>query len=267
MWNALALAAFSEAARYLDDRYIQTAKRIGRFIINNLYQGGMLFRSWRKGKAQHPAYLEDYASTIMGFLSLYQSDPDVDWFEKAHLLGEEMIEHFHNPAGGFFDTRDNQASLIYRPQDFQDNTTPSGNTLAATALLQLSLYTGRIDWREKAEQMLINIGPTAIRYPSAFSYWLCAEEFFINPVHEVAIIGDPNNPATQDLLKVLWSAYRPNLVSACSPYPIPQVSPELLHKREMVNNLPTAYVCENMSCQLPVTDAKALQQQLEPGAK
>ena len=33
----------------------------------------------------------------------------------------------------------------------------------------------------------------------------------------------------------------------------------------MVNDLPTAYVCENMACLLPVNDPQDLLRQLEPG--
>jgi uncharacterized protein len=264
MWNALALIAFSEAARYLDDGYLQLAIHNGRFLKHHLYQDGVLLRSWRKGKAQHAAYLEDYAGMILGFLSLYQSDPDPEWFEWAYQLADEMIQHFLNPGGGFFDTRDNQDSLILRPQDYQDNTTPSGNSLAATALLQMSIYSGRMEWKDMAEQALVKMGASAIRYPTAFSYWLSVEDFNINPAQEVAILGDPTSPATQSLVKVLWSRYRPNLVAARGSLPIPTASPMLLQERMMVNNLPTAYVCENMSCQLPVNDPEDLRRQLEP---
>jgi hypothetical protein len=223
----------------------------------------MLLRSWRKNKAQHTAFLEDYGASILGFLSVYQSDPQPDWFETALMLSEEMIEHYQHPQGGFYDTRDDQVELIFRPRDFQDNATPSGNALAATALLQLSFYQGRGDWREIAERMLANIALAAIRYPTAFACWLCAADFLCNPVIEVAITGDPAEPATQELVNVLWSEYRPDMVAACAGLPLSQASPILLHDRQMINNLPTAYVCENMTCQLPVNKPEDLHGQLE----
>jgi hypothetical protein len=267
MWNALALMAFSEAARYLDKIYLQPAIRTGRFLINHLYRDGILFRSWRNGKAQLPAYLEDYASLILAFLSLYQSDPDQAWFEWAYRLAEEMMGHFRNPEGGFFDTQDSQESLILRPQEFQDNTTPSGNALAATALLQLSIFTGRVDWRENADQMLDKISASSTRYPTAFSGWLCTEDFRAGPVREVAIVGDPASPSTQALIAALWSEYRADMLAAISPNPVPPAAPVLLQDRGLVNSLPTAYVCENMACRLPVNDPDDLRRQLAPGGE
>jgi len=103
---------------------------------------------------------------------------------------------FSNPSGGFFDTRVSQEGLILRPQDFQI-TPPKRKCPGSLCLIQLSSYTGRMDWKEKAQQMLVKISASAIRYPTAFSYWLCAEDFGVNPVHEVAIIGDSANFSTQ----------------------------------------------------------------------
>jgi uncharacterized protein YyaL (SSP411 family) len=53
------------------------------------------------------------------------------------------------------------------------------------------------------------------------------------------------------------------MVAACAGLPLSQASPILLHDRQMINNLPTAYVCENMTCQLPVNKPEDLHGQLE----
>ena len=265
LWNALALITFSEAARYLDRTYLQVAVRCGSFLKEHLYQNGLLLRSWRNGKAQHPAYLEDYAALTLAFLSLYQSDPNPEWFQWACRLGEDLLQNFRSLDGGFFDTSEGQQGLILRPRDFQDNTTPSGNALAASALLQLSSYAGRMEWRELAEDQSARMTQPAIRYPTAFAYWLCVDDLLSNPGREVAIVGDPADPATRSLEEVLWSQYRPDIIVARSAYPIAPGSPMLLEGRGMVNNLPTAYVCENMACLLPVNDPQDLLRQLEPG--
>jgi uncharacterized protein YyaL (SSP411 family) len=69
-WNALALAAFAEAGRYLGrGDYLTIAQRTARFLLENLIQDGRLLRSWRAGQAKHNAYLEDYAALILGLLA------------------------------------------------------------------------------------------------------------------------------------------------------------------------------------------------------
>lgn len=263
-WNALMLTAFAEAARYLQSaHYLEVARANANFLLLALHPSDQLLRSWRKGKAAHPAYLEDYASLILGLLSLYQSDPDPRWYVAAVQFTQAMTVHFSDPQGGFFDTRDDQPALFLRPKDTQDNATPSGNSLAVMALLQMSALSGRGDWREKAEGSLRMMQVMIARYPTGFSFWLSAMDFALNPVKEAAILGGLDDPNTQSLLDVLWSAYRPRLVAAISPFPPAVDSPPILHNRQMIESKPTAYICQHFVCKQPVTapsDLKALLQ-------
>ena len=262
-WNALMLNTFAEAGRYLRrPDYVQLAMRNGRFLLDNLYRDGRLLRSWRNGQARHNAYLEDYASLILALLSLYQVNPHLFWFTSATKLADEMVDRYQDPSGGFFDTSADHELLLIRPKDLQDNATPSGNALAAVALLQLAAYTGNSHWHNLADQMLNQILPSASRYPTAFAQWLSAIDFYIGPVTEVAIIGDLNNDQTSQLQDFLWSQFRPRLIAAISPFPIPPGSPALLQNRTLVKNQTTVYVCQNHTCKYPVTTVADLREQL-----
>jgi uncharacterized protein YyaL (SSP411 family) len=262
-WNALALRAFAEAGRYLGRKdYIDAARRNARFLLDNLYVDGRLLRSWREGQAKHNAYLEDYGGLILALLSLYQSDPDVAWYSTALKLADEMVAHFSDPQGGFFDTRDDHETLLLRPKDLQDSATPSGNALAVMSLLYLAAYGDRTEWQSTAEQMLGSIQDALLRYPTAFAQWACAADFAVGPTHEVAILGDADDPKLEALLTTLWKTYRPRQVTATSPYPPAPGFPALLNDRPLVNNLPTAYVCRKRVCRQPVNTTAEMQAQL-----
>jgi uncharacterized protein YyaL (SSP411 family) len=102
-WNGMALRAYAEAAAVLrSEDYLSVARGIAEFLTETAVVDGRLFRSWRNGKASHTAYLEDYAGLILGLLSLYQSDPNPNWYANAVKLGQEMVRLFQDPAGGFF---------------------------------------------------------------------------------------------------------------------------------------------------------------------
>jgi uncharacterized protein YyaL (SSP411 family) len=263
MWNALALSAFAEAGRYLERKdYVDVAIRNARFLLNNLYINDRLLRSWRGGQAKHNAYLEDYAGLILALLSLYQSDPDPEWYKTALILADEMVAHFTDSAGGFFDTRDDHEVLLLRPKDIQDNVTPSGNSLAATALLQLATYGDRTDWHSLADEMLASIRGAALRYPNSFAQWLSAADFAIGPTREVAVIGDLDNPQAHELLKILWKSYRPCQVAAISTHPPRPGSPALLEDRPLLDGQPTAYVCQGFVCLQPVNSPQEMELQL-----
>jgi uncharacterized protein YyaL (SSP411 family) len=263
-WNALALQAFAEAGRALHRAdYLNAAVHNAHFLLGNLQSGGRLLRSWRDGQARQNAYLEDYASLILALLALYQSDPRPEWYSTALELADEMVAHFSDPAGGFFDTRDDHETLLLRPRDIQDNATPSGSALAANALLQLAAYGDRLEGRKTAEDLLIPLLEAMLRYPTAFAKWLTAADFALGPVHEVAVLGSPEDPQLEAMLKILWADYRPRLVAAISGFPPADGSPALLKDRPLVEERPTAYVCQDFVCQQPVNAPEAFAAQLK----
>ena len=144
-WNGLMLRSFAEAANALDrEDYRQVAVRNAGFLLSKLRIDGRLLRSYRDGRARFNAYLEDYACLIDGLISLYEATFDAGWIREAELLAGRMIEKFRDPqSGGFYFTSEDHESLIHRPKEFYDNATPSGNSVAALALLRLWKLTGR----------------------------------------------------------------------------------------------------------------------------
>lgn len=262
-WNALALRTFAEAARYLNrPDYLAAAQRNASFLLASLHPADRLLRAWRAGRARHDAFLEDHAALILALLSLYQSDPDPRWYAAAEQLAGEMVSNFSDPAGGFFDTRPDENTLYIRPKNNQDNATPCGNSLAAVALLQLAEYNGKSAWRSLAEAPFSALQDTIVRHPVAFGQWLQALDFLTGPVSQVVLVGTIGDPGLSSLQTELWRTYRPRLISAVTA-PQPQGAPILLQDRPLINGQPAAYVCRSFTCQLPVTSAADLGQQLK----
>ncbi|MGA2505328.1 MAG: thioredoxin domain-containing protein [Anaerolineales bacterium] len=262
-WNGLILSAFAEAGRVFNNsRYIEIAARNADFLLTALRPQGKLRRSWRQGQASLEVFLEDYASLILGLIDLYQTDFNDRWFSEAVGLADEMVSRFADPVGGFFDTPSDAENLLTRPKDLQDSATPSGNALAAEALLKLDAFTGKGEWRKLAEQALSLIAGQAARYPTAYGRWLSAADFALGKVKQVAVIGAISDERTSAFLAEVRSAFRPNLVVAMNEYPPPDGSPALLIDRPMLNGRPTAYVCEGFVCRLPLTTLEDFRKQL-----
>jgi uncharacterized protein YyaL (SSP411 family) len=262
-WNAWMSISFAEAGRYLGNQvYLEVAQKNLNFLIENLVEDGRLLRSWREGKAQHAAYLEDYASLGLALLALYQSDHDSRWFQHARQLTDQMLELFSDEDGQFFDTALDQPGLLLRPQDTQDNATPSGSSLAMQILLQISAYTGEGAYHDLAAKTISSQQKMIASYPLAFGSWLSGLDFALRDVKEVALLGDLDSSAGDALLSTVWSQFRPNLVLAASKAPPEQNSPQLLQDRPLIDQQPTAYVCQNFTCQHPTTSPEVLRKQL-----
>ena len=264
-WNGLMLAAFAEAGRVLArPDYTAAAVANAVFLRATMRRDdGRLLRSWQAaaGDARYNAYLEDYAFLADGLLALYETTFDPRWFAWARELADRMLDHFSDPAGGFFDTSDDHEALLHRPKDVQDNATPSGNGMAAHVLLRLGLFTGEGRYWDTAERMVAGLYEPMARYPGAFAHWLGAAAFILAEPQEVAVIGDPAAAGTRTLLDVVQRAYRPDLVVAAGEGAAAEAIP-LLANRERLDGRAAAYVCRRFVCQRPTDDPAALVEQL-----
>jgi uncharacterized protein YyaL (SSP411 family) len=275
-WNGLAIGALADGARLLAaagfdglaERYLTAARRAAGAILDGLLGvDGRLGRSWKDGRASGQGVLEDYADLADGLLALYEATFDERWFATARALADAILDRFADPAGGFFDTATDHERLVTRPKDIQDNATPSGGAMATTVLLRLAALTGESRYREAAERALATTTPYTVRYPTAFAQWLQATDFALAPVAEVAIVGDLDDPATRELLEIAAGGYAPNRVVAASPLTGEPSAVPLLAERTRLQGRPTAYVCRQLACRLPVTDPDALRDQLDDVAK
>src|SRR4029079_11207717 len=270
-WNGLAIGAFADAARlvsFAEDgadetaRYRAVAERAADAILSGLLGAdGRLGRSWKDGRASGQGVLEDSANLAEGLLALYEATFDERWFTGARSLADGILGRFGDRAGGFFDDAIDHEQLVTRPKDVQDNATLSGGAMATLVLLRLAALTGASRYREAAERGLATTTPYMVRYPTAFAQWLQATDFALAPVAEIAIVGDPGEVATRELLEVASGHYAPNRVVALHAAEGESGVP-LLADRTRLKDRPTAYVCRGFACRLPVTDPDALAEQL-----
>lgn len=262
-WNAWMLIAFAEAARYLDrPDYLEVAKSNAEFLLNELKSEDILYRSWRNNNAANFGYLEDYASLALGLLSLYQSDPSPRWYIEAKKLTDNLFDLFKDEKGGFFDNSIHHEDLLFRPKYLEDNATPSGNSLAAELLTLMTSYTNANQYDEYARKMFASTIQKIETNPIFYGQWNSSLLLNYYPIQEIAIIGNPATPDTIELSKTVWQQYRPSSITAIANLPLPEGSPPLLEDRTLISDKPTAYVCENFVCALPVTSPKELKEQL-----
>ncbi len=260
-WNGLMLATFSEASAILENQdYLEIARKNADFILENLQKDGYLLRSWKDGEAKLNAYLEDYANFADGLIELFQVSGEVKYLKEAKRVADLLITEFWDEEGGaFFFTASNHEELLVRSKDFYDNATPSGNSAAADVLLKLSHLVGDEKYERFAVAVLRLVAPQIRRYPQAFGRSLSVLEFYLYSTKEIVILGEKGN----ELEREVWNTFLPNkvLVLAENAEENAEFIP-LLQERKMIDEKPTAYVCENFTCQKPVTAAKELKEQL-----
>jgi len=253
-WNGLAIRAYAEAGSALgDDRYLAIAEDAAGFITEQLIVDGRLMRSWRNGQTSVPGFLDDHAGMAVGLFTLFAATGNERWYDQAVGL-VNLLNLFTRPDGGFYSNSDETDELVKRPTDVTDNPLPSGNALAAEALLLASLYTGNDEWRRMSEAAIAAVSVLAERYPSMVGHHLAVAHSSAD-TKELAIVGDH----WRELAAVYWSAYRPGVALAPSAGETSRVP--LLEGRTD-HGATLAYVCRDFVCELPTSDRQVLASQL-----
>ena len=266
-WNGLMLRTFAEAGASLSrPDYSQAAIKNAQFLVSTMQPEGRLLRSYREGQAKLLGYLEDYAFVADGLVSLYEATFNPAWLGHAISLADSMIELFwDDAAAGFYDTGHDHESLVVRPRDIFDNAQPCGGSVASEVLLRLAVITGRDDYASKGATPLRSLHQLMSRSPAGVAHWLAVLDFYVSVPKEIAIVGPVGNVETQELLETVFGRYLPNKVVVGSAPELGEanITSPLLEDRTMIDGKPTAFVCEHYVCQLPVTQAEALAEQLE----
>ncbi len=255
-WNGLALGAFARGYQVLETpRYLDAARGIADFLRRSLWREGTLLRVFRHGEAHTAGFLEDYAAAANGLVDLFEADFDPSWLAFATALVEAMRAKFEDrEEGGFFSTEAGRADLLFRQKPGFDNALPSGNTLAALALLRLARHLDREDLRASAEGTLRCFTPWMKRSPRAFLGMLSAVDLALDEELDIAIAGESGDADARVLLRTVHAHFLPNRVLSCSP----ERALPLHQGRGKVEGRAAAYVCRNRACERPATSQDAL---------
>ena len=262
-WNGMMGVSFVEASLVLQrPDYLEVARRNARFLLEHLCRKGRIFRTHKDGVSKLRGYLDDYANLVEYLLALYQATGEREWLDQAVIYNDAMLELFWDREQAiFFLTGKEHEKLVTPVRDAYDNATPAGSSVAVFNLLKLAILTGNLEYRSIAETNLENMHLPLTRYPNGFGYLLGAADFYLGPVKEIAVVGDPESGETRRLLEVVHGRFLPNKVVAILDPNAADGAGDLplLEGKTLVKGRPAAYVCENYTCKAPVTEPSQLE--------
>ncbi len=273
-WNALAVSAFALAARQLDEpRYLAAAQRAMAAILAG--DGtGRLVRYRYLGHPAGAAFAADYALSVEALIDLYQSDFDARHLDRAAALADEMLRLFQPAAGQPLRlapvAREGSAGLPPRPALAEDSA-PSANAAALSALRRLALYSGASSHESAAAALADGLAARLADDPAAMPALAQSWGFRLDEAREVVIVGRRGGADTRALLAEVQRHLLPGTVTALLD---PAVDSRehaddwlLLAERPQLGGRATAYVCHRRACDLPVNRVAELESQLARGAR
>ncbi len=192
---------------------------------------------------------------------------DPAWLEWAITLQDRQTALFYDSAdGGWFSTTGNDSSVLLRLKEDQDGAEPSAGSLAAHNLIVLGHLVGGGAYLDMAERTLGRYGARAGTAARAIPMMMAALSEWHAEHSQVVVAGDPATAPVRALDAELARHYRPfTVVVPLAPGP---------RQAELARRLPfvaamtpgsagaAAYVCQDFTCQAPVSSAEALAGQL-----
>jgi uncharacterized protein YyaL (SSP411 family) len=259
-WNALMIIAFAKAARILKQPdYAVIAERALAFIYAKLVrEDGRLLARYRDGEAAYPAYLDDYAFLLWALLEVYETTFVPKYLVLARKIATDLKQLFWDEdQGGFFFYGADGEDLIARPKEIYDGAMPSGNSVAALALLKLADIIKDSDVAQMAERLLHSFTGEIEQSPRSYTYFLMAVDYYWSAHRQIVIAGQADSLDTRNMLRAIASRFLPDTVVALNDpqqrETIAAIMPHIVDQQPM-NGQATAYICEKCSCQKPVVD-------------
>jgi uncharacterized protein YyaL (SSP411 family) len=262
-WNAWLVDALGQAAMIFSRQdWLAVATDAAEHLWHLHFRDGRLRRTSRDGVVGSAAgILEDYAAFALASVRLAQIHATPTWLTRAEQLLEVIMDQFDDAGRGFFDTAADAEQLYTRPQDPTDNATPSGLSTTVHALRAIAELTGHERYAARADQAAAGAAELVRRAPR-FAGWLLADAISQTPAPkpvQVAVVG-PDDPARAELALVAHQLAPAGSVVVAGEPDEPGLA--LLADRPLINDQPTAYVCRQFVCRLPVTTVEDLKDQL-----
>ncbi|WP_026952207.1 thioredoxin domain-containing protein [Algoriphagus mannitolivorans] len=249
-WNAWISTGLIQAFQATGDRgMLKLALNNLNFIQEKMILDGILYRSYKNGKAYTPAFLEDYAALIQAEIQAFEATGNSAFLQKAQELTDFCIQQFYDESDGFFFFNNPKAEkLIANKKELFDNVIPASNSVMARNLHRLSLLSYQEKYADIARKMLGGMQDLISRDPGFLCNWANLYLEMLVPTAEIAIVGK----GAEALALEFQKAYLPNIVLAWSESPT-ESAPILQAKTPDSTGNALIYVCFDRACRRPVS--------------
>lgn len=266
-WNGLLIYTLSEAGRvFQNPAYLEAAQNAARFVRDNLWKEGILYRRWREGDARFEGVLDDYACMIHGLISLFEADCGSEWLEFAIELATVLSVDFKAENGAFYFTNGKDPHLLLRSCEFYDGAEPSGNAIHTENLVRLYQITGIEDYRKEAEDILKAAKQHIDLYPPGACYHLMSLQRFIDQEKPTLVIAlneaEDNREEIAHLISQRFGPHKALVWRRESDEVLRDQAP-LCRDKVAMDGKTTLYLCRQGRCEAPLTDFSKIQEVIE----
>jgi uncharacterized protein YyaL (SSP411 family) len=258
-WNALTIAALARASRALaEPRWADLAFEALDTLVRTAWRDGRLHATRHGDQVALNGYLDDYAFVLAALLEALQTRFRRQDWTLAIDVADALLDRFEDrAAGGFWFTSHDHEPLFHRMKPAHDNATPSGNGVAAQALIALGNLTGQSRYVDAAERAVRVFAESLSQSPASQCTLLVALDRLRVPPSTLIVAGEGELPHAWQ--RRLERDYRPELsIIVLDGTEVP----EALRKGAAPPHGAAGWLCRGTQCLPPATSLEAIEASL-----
>ncbi len=262
-WNCMAISTFAIASRILADQdYLSVAINAANFILRKMVVDQHLYHAYREGHVRSRAFLNDYSLLINALIDLFMVTMNEDWLKQAISLCDKMVNIFWD-GDQFFDCREDDSTLITRPQTLEDSVVPSGWSAAIFAMQRLNVFREENKYEQIVTTSHKHILGIVDQAPLSTSFWLKTLTRAINAVGYIVLVKCASDSESSLLLEnfIITHKHPEKVFLISNEAEIAKTTIPILKGKKCLANQSTVYVCFNNTCSEPITSIDSLRKE------
>ena len=261
-WNSMMIFAFAKGYRISgNEKYLNAAVNAAKYFSEQFSKHGFIHRTFKNDTPKLNGYLDDYSYLVNSLLDVFEITSDAYFLDMAQKITHYMIDHFWNEAEkSFYFTADTHESLIVRPKNYYDLSVPSGNSVAANALLKLHHLVTNEKFLKISKQILELNCTSAAENPFAFGYLLNVINLYLKHPTEITII----NPQNSEIINSLYKKFIPEgiIIQIKDEEQLKSLLKYTFFEGKDFSNKTMVTVCKNFTCSLPMSKLSEIEETL-----
>lgn len=259
-WNALMLRSL---CKYwfitLDKEVLNLILENANYLKKNATNASDVYRITSIEGESTPGFCDDYAQLIEAFCMVFKVTGDEAWLKLSKSMTENMIQIFYDSQTHSFSyTRTGQEDLIVRKNDLFDNVTPSANSSAIGACLQVGKLTGDTELIHIVSRSIESLGSILSDHALSFGYLLqIISDKLSHNGSEIVILGSEN----EKFLEVLSGRYLP-FATVVNGNTFEKSEFETFSGKISPPHGTKVYLCKDFTCLKPIQDLESFRSQI-----
>lgn len=261
-WNALMISALAKAGFALNEqRFLDMAEKAAEFLEEHLVEDGQLLHRFKDDEAGINAMADDHAFLIWAYIELYEATFKPKYLKKAIDWNQQFIDLFWDEQkGGFFFSITDEDQVYGRQKQIFDGAIPSSNSVALMNLIRLSRLTGKTDLEDYANKLGQAFSADLIRSGASICHSMQSIQFLNAETREITLAVKTVSEVEEVLnyFKDNFSPFAVLHIRTDSTQALLDEVAAYTSTQNRINEKPTLYVCEQFTCERPVTSVNEM---------